>query len=84
MTCRRMYICSMTFKELTNDLMLQGWRVYYIPDVASFVKGYQLNTMAIRNLLEIQIYEGKNLVFVKTYYPPYEDRQNKSDDKKVH
>ncbi len=64
--------------------MLQGWRAYHMPDVASFVRGHQLNSMAIRNLLEIQVYEGKDIVFVKTYHPPYEETQNQNDDKKVH
>jgi len=56
----------MTFKELTRDLQHQGWRAYYIPNVSSLTVGHKLNTLAIRNLIEIQIYEGKNIVFVKS------------------
>ncbi len=70
----------MTFKELTNDLMLQGWRAYKIPDVASFVRGHNLNTMALRNLIEIQVYEGKNIVFVKTIHIPIEKNKAVSND----
>lgn len=68
----------MTFNQLTNELQLQGWRAYYIPDVDSLIKGHRLNTLAIRNLLDIQVYEGKNIVFVKTIHPKIEV------DEKVH
>jgi hypothetical protein len=64
------YICVMTFRQLTNDLMLQGWRAYYVEDVESLTRGHKLNTLAIRNLIEIQVYEGKNILFVKTVHPP--------------
>lgn len=70
----------MTFNQLTNDLMLQGWRAYYIPDVASFVRGHQLNTMALRNLIEVMVYEGKNIVFVKTVHPPIEKEVKTEND----
>lgn len=70
----------MTFKQLTNDLMLQGWRAYYIPDVASFVRGHQLNTLAIRNLIEVMVYEGKDIVFVKTTHPPIEKEKPTKND----
>ncbi len=59
----------MTFKELTNDLMLQGWRTYYVDDIDAFTRGHKLNTLAIRSLLEVMVYEGKNVIFVRTIHP---------------
>lgn len=59
----------MTFKELTNDLMDKGWRVYHIDDLQSVSKGDDLQRWAVRNIKEIQIYEGHSLVFVKNGKP---------------
>lgn len=67
----------MTFKQLTNDLMLQGWRAYIIEDVPAFTRGHKLNTLAIRSLIEVQVYEGKSIVFVKTIHPPLDDKPDK-------
>lgn len=66
----------MTFKQLTRDLQLQGWRAYFIEDVPAFTRGHRLNSLAIRNLIEVQVYEGENVIFVKTVHPP-EIKQDK-------
>lgn len=70
----------MTFKQLTNDLMLQGWRAYYIDDIGRFTKEHHLQVLAIRNLIEIQVYEGKKVVFVKTIHPPIEKEKSINND----
>jgi len=59
--------------------MLQGWRAYYVEDVAAFTRGHKLNTLAIRSLLEVQVYEGKNIVFVRTIHPPLEEKSEKTE-----
>lgn len=63
------YICSMTFKELALELQTQGWRAYKVDDVAGLVRGNNLQGLAIRNLIEVQVYEGKSLVFVRNLKP---------------
>lgn len=60
----------MTFKELALNLMEQGWRCYHIKDVPSLSRGNKLQVLAIRHLLEVVVYEGKSLVFVKNIKPP--------------
>jgi len=62
----------MTFTQLTNELLLQGWRAYYVEDITSFTSGHYLNNLAIRNLIEVQVYEGKNIIFVRDTFPPLE------------
>lgn len=69
----------MTFKQLTVQLQEQGWRAYYIPDASFLVRGHQLEKLANRNLLEIQIYEGKDIIFVKTIQPPPEPKQTDNE-----
>lgn len=44
--------------------MEQGWRCYHMDDLP---KGDELHKFAIRNFLQIQVYEGKSLVFVKDF-----------------
>lgn len=56
----------MTFKELVNELMDQGWRCYYFPSIGSNMFSH---TFAIRNNIEIRLYEGKSLIFVKDIKP---------------
>lgn len=68
----------MTFKYLINEMMLQGWRAYYIPNISSLNNEAKLQGLAVRNLIEIQIYEGKDILFVKTIHPPIE--KEKTDD----
>ena len=63
------YICVMTFKQLANELMQQGWRAYHIDDISNLTRGDNLHIFAIRNLIEIQVYEGKKIVFVKNCKP---------------
>ena len=55
----------MTFKQLAIELMNQGWRCYHISDIPSLTQGSNLKSLAIRSLIEVQVYEGKSLVFVK-------------------
>lgn len=62
----------MEFKELANELMDQGWRCYHIKDVPYFSSGTRLQSLAIRNLLEVRVYEDKSLVFVKDIFLPEE------------
>ena len=45
--------------------MEQGWRCYYIPDTSILTRGNKLQTLAIRNLIQVQVYEDKPFVFVK-------------------
>lgn len=49
--------------------MQQGWRCYKIEDTSRLTQGNNLQSLAIRNLIEVQVYEGKSLVFVKTVFP---------------
>lgn len=64
------YLWCMTFKQLANDLMAQGWRCYHILDVPNLSRGSNLQSLAIRSLIEVRVYEGKSLVFVKDCKPP--------------
>lgn len=59
----------MTFKELTNELLHQGWRAYHIDDISALTRGNNLNVLAIRKLIQVQVYEGKKIVFVKNCKP---------------
>jgi hypothetical protein len=63
------YLWYMTFKELANELMEQGWRCYRISDISQLTRGSSLHSWAIRNALEVRVYEGKSLVFVKDTKP---------------
>ena len=63
----------MTFKELTQELMEQGWRCYHIGDVPLLARGNNLQSLAIRSLIEVRVYEGKSLVFVKDVQPKKEE-----------
>jgi len=63
----------MTFKELSIQLMDQGWRCYHISDVPLLVQGSNLQSLAIRRLIEVQVYEGKSLVFVRDLKPPKDE-----------
>ena len=65
--CLYSYLWYMTFKELAHELMEQGWRCYKLSDLT--VRGTFLHAFAIRNNLEIRVYEGKDLVFVKDVKP---------------
>lgn len=67
----------MTFKELANDLMLQGWRVYKVNGCSSEQFVSKFHPVAVRKLLEFQVYEGRNLIFVKTVHPPIREKTNK-------
>lgn len=69
----RAYLSSMTFKQLAIDLMNQGWRCYHISDIPDV---NYLHSLAIRSFLEVQVYEGKSLVFVRDIYPPKEEITN--------
>lgn len=59
----------MTFKDLANELMHQGYRCYKIEDIGKFTRGNTLQALAIRSLIEVQVYDSKSLVFVKTIFP---------------
>lgn len=61
----------MTFKELTNELMDQGWRCYALSKdrLDLLTSGPTLHSLAIRSLIEVRVYEGKSLVFVRDTYP---------------
>lgn len=63
----------MTFKELALELMNQGWRCYHIDDLNT--RGVSLHSLCIRNLIEVQVYEGKSLVFVKDAKPITDDNK---------
>lgn len=63
----------MTFKELTQELMEQGWRCYHIDDMKHLTEGNTLQSLAIRSLIEVRVYEGKSLVFVKDVQPKKEE-----------
>jgi hypothetical protein len=63
----------MTFKELAIQLMDQGWRCYHIKDIPLLTRGSNLQSLAIRSLIEVQVYEGKSLVFVKDLKPPKDE-----------
>ena len=60
----------MTFKELTNELLLQGWRAYFIGDKSFLTKDSTLNYLSKRYRLIIQAYEGKKIIFIKTLLTP--------------
>jgi hypothetical protein len=71
----------MTFKELTQDMLDHGWRAYHISDIEKLTRGDNLHKLSIRNLLQIQVYEGKKIVFVKNAKPLDDDnRTTKSGD----
>jgi hypothetical protein len=66
------------FKELVNELIQQGWRIYFLGDLPNTIL-HRLDMLAKRHLLEFRIYEGKNLLFVKTSLPK---REKKKEEKK--
>lgn len=53
--------------------MEQGWRCYHIGDVPLLARGNNLQSLAIRSLIEVRVYEGKSLVFVKDVQPKKEE-----------
>jgi hypothetical protein len=59
----------MTFKQLTDDLLREGWRAYWIDDVFALAQGNNLEILAIRNLIEVQVFEGQKVVFVRDTKP---------------
>lgn len=59
----------MKFKDLAQELMLQGFRAYHIKDSSLLGKGDNLKRMAIRKGVEVIVYEGKDIVFVKDSKP---------------
>lgn len=65
----------MTFKELTNELLLQGWRAYYIDDGDLFTSYHRMQKMASLNNIELQVYEGKKIIFARTIFPVEEVKQ---------
>ncbi len=71
------YLCGM-FKELVNELIQQGWRVYSLKDLPPTIL-HRLDMLGKRYLLEFRIYEGKKLIIVKTYLPK---REKKKEEKK--
>jgi hypothetical protein len=72
------YLYFMTFKQLANELMDQGWRCYHI-DVAKLTLGSNLQALAIRSLIEVRVYEGKSLVFVKDILPAKEPKEKQTN-----
>lgn len=66
----------MTFKQLTRQLQQEGWRAYNIPSASSLVTGHRLQKLANRNLIDVLVYEGQDVVFVKTIHIPI-DKQTK-------
>ena len=58
----------MTFKELVNELMLQGWRVYHTENMSSSRLNSHLELLANSRLVEIRVYEGRPFIFVKTIF----------------
>ena len=66
------YLWYMRFKQLVNELMDQGWRCYHIEDVPQLTRGNNLQSLAIRSFIEVVVYEGKSLVFVRSVFPPKE------------
>jgi len=71
----------MTFKHLANELMEQGWRCYHIEDMPYLTRGDNIHSLAVRNLLEIQVYEGKSLVFVRDSYPKDKPKSKRTPPK---
>ena len=67
------YLCGM-FKELVNELIEQGWRVYSLKDLPPTIL-HRLDMLGKRYLLEFRVYEGKNLLFVKTSLPKREKKK---------
>ena len=70
----------MTFKELTKEMLDHGWRAYFISDIERLTRGDNLHKLSIRNLIQVQVYEGKNIVFVKNA-KPINDVPKKDTDK---
>lgn len=66
----------MTFRELAIELMDQGWRAYHVDDIGKFTRGNTLESLAIRSLIEVRIYENKRIVFVKDCKPRDNDKEN--------
>lgn len=63
------------FKELINDLMIDGWRVYSTKDLPpSFL--LHLDTIGKRRLLRFMVYDDKPFVFVKTVFLKIEKKKD--------
>ena len=56
----------MTFKQLTLQLQREGWRAYYIPHSFLFIRKNLIKKLENIHLKEILVYEGEDIVFVKT------------------
>jgi len=54
----------MKFKQLINDMMENGWRVYYLPSKSENI----LSSLSHRRNLEIITYDGKPFVLIKNSY----------------
>jgi hypothetical protein len=67
----------MTFKELSIELMDQGWRCYKMDDLNT--RGSALHSLANRHNILVQVYEGKSLVFVKDCKSNFEISNEESD-----
>lgn len=63
----------MTFKELANQLMEQGWRAYHIENVDELTRGSFLEMIANRVNIEVQTFEGKTIIFIKNTKPKKDD-----------
>lgn len=61
------YLCGM-FKELVNELIQQGWRIYSLIDLPPNVL-HRLDALGKRYFLEFRVYEGKKFLFIKTTLP---------------
>lgn len=73
----------MTFKELVNQLQKEGWRAYYIKGCSTSQSIHNFHAMAVRHLIEFQVFEGEDIIFVKTFHPPIDVQKldkNKAND----
>ena len=68
------YLCGM-FKELIIELIQQGWRIYLLKDLHPTIL-HRLDMLGKRHLLEFRVYEGKDLLFVKTSLPKREKKKD--------
>ena len=66
----------MTFSQLTQDLILQGWRAYYIEKGDMFTEYHRLHKIATFYNIELLVYEGKKVIFAKTTFPPIETKKD--------
>lgn len=67
----------MTFSELTQELILQGWRAYKVENIRKLINSSLFINLSKRHNLEIRTYENQSVIFIKTIQPKLDIKPKK-------